>query len=206
MSTESHIGILHANGKIEVSYCKYDGNPEHNGAIFFANYNDFELANWLVSGGNFESLGFYEDATKYFEDVDDNEPERFESISDYLKKFKDDFSNIDWAYLYDENKDKWLVAHQPTSLNDFKFLESVLDSVMVNESQSDLTYARIINFFNEIKDDNQDLVDYLKNEKGLKDGSWNTLAQKYSIFDPDFIQDITDYFIQINSETNPVMG
>jgi hypothetical protein len=52
MATQSRIAVLHPDGKVESVLCIMDGYPSHNGVILLKNFDSYEKAAELVSGGN----------------------------------------------------------------------------------------------------------------------------------------------------------
>lgn len=56
MSTRSRIAIENQEGTVRSIYCHFDGYPENNGAILFANYKDQEKVEALISLGSLSSL------------------------------------------------------------------------------------------------------------------------------------------------------
>ena len=56
MATRSRIAIEDQDGTVRSIYCHWDGYPENNGAILFANYKTREKVESLISLGSLSSL------------------------------------------------------------------------------------------------------------------------------------------------------
>ena len=56
MATISNIACEQANGKVIVTYCHYDGNPEYNGRLLNKHYNNKAKAKELANVGYLSGL------------------------------------------------------------------------------------------------------------------------------------------------------
>ena len=57
MATRSTIAIENLDGTVRQVYCHYDGYIDHNGVILQTKYNDRELVENLIKGGDISVLG-----------------------------------------------------------------------------------------------------------------------------------------------------
>ena len=57
MSTNSRIGILHADGTTETVYCHWDGYPDHQMPILTEHYNTADKVTALIALGDLSCLG-----------------------------------------------------------------------------------------------------------------------------------------------------
>ena len=57
MGTRSNIGVIAADGSVNVIYCHWDGYPEDNGRLLLTHHNSEEAAWELIQPGDLSSLG-----------------------------------------------------------------------------------------------------------------------------------------------------
>jgi len=131
MSTRSSIAILRKNGNVESIYCHYDGYLDHNGTILNHFYIEPRKVNSLIELGDISSLGVVvnpDSSMPHDFDIrqsgvtlaysrdrgeDNTEKKVFENLDEYKMGF--DGSWQEFAYLYDEEKEKWLYSIIPNS-------------------------------------------------------------------------------------------
>ena len=151
MSTNSMIGLLREDGKVDAIYCHWDGYPEYVGNILFNYYKDVEKIKQLIALGGISSLrervapdeGEKHSFDKPLEDVviayhrdrgeplNDDERGTWESEDDYLSgKFRCGF--IEYAYLFKDGE--WYVS--PMEDDGFGKLEKVSD-VLASENSAE---------------------------------------------------------------------
>lgn len=124
MSTRSRIGILHADGTTETIYCHSDGYPEHQMPILTGHYETAEKVGALLALGDLsilkERIAPAEDESHGFafderaKDVtvayhrDRGEPLQSAQHHSSIHALKDSEWDIEWFYLFDEEKTAWL--------------------------------------------------------------------------------------------------
>ena len=134
MGTRSKIGILRKDGTVDHIYCHWDGYPEHNGSILFNEYSNINKMNQLIKNGDMSVLNEHifpvPDKPHKFGAIEDHQEdvcvfynrERNEDwkytcpkTSKNLNRFIIDCKNSDceFAYLFDENNQKWLFSPIP---------------------------------------------------------------------------------------------
>ena len=119
MGTRSRIGILRKDGSIESIYCNWDGYLEHVGNLLNNNYSNPKKIEELIKLGDILSLkekinpdnNNKDDVTvAYHRDLKENwkytKPLIHNNIDDFCKSLNNPI--IEYIYLYDENKEKWL--------------------------------------------------------------------------------------------------
>jgi hypothetical protein len=94
VSTRSHISVKVGN-VYKTVYCHFDGYLSHVGRILLSLYNNQELAEKLINGGDISSLRetqpmYYEDGSVYIESE-----QRPNLVEDYLYVFE----NGKWHFL-----------------------------------------------------------------------------------------------------------
>ena len=129
MSTNSMIGLLREDGKVDAIYCHWDGYPENNGMILMSHYKDVDKIRQLIALGGISSLrervapddwekhsfdkpledvviAYHRDRGEPFHD---GERGTWESENDYFKKvLSRDFGYIEYAYLFKDGE--WYVC------------------------------------------------------------------------------------------------
>lgn len=121
MATRSTIAVQHTNGSISQIYCHWDGYISNNGRLLNDHYNNLEIIEELVSGGNLSSLSerikpiadhcfdHPEDGTCVYygrdrgDDALDISLNTFTSVEHYLA----DFRWLDFNYLFKSGE--WFV-------------------------------------------------------------------------------------------------
>lgn len=158
MSTRSNIGILQKNGNIRSIYCHHDGYPEYNGVLLKKFYNSPQKINELLDLGDISSLKQNVNPVSQnhtFETPDKNvtiayHRDRGEqnvsartdtNIKDYEYKILNNW--YDFAYIFNENTNKWLVLNigeylygdtlkETNFLDNYKDLEKTLEELQKN--------------------------------------------------------------------------
>lgn len=107
MGTRSRIGIELPDYSVLSVYCHWDGYPEHNGRILMEHYQNRQLIQELIDGGDISSLRSTED---WNGNEHDPQPlyysERGEDVPPHHSTFDEFVSSSAWeeyAYLYDLN-------------------------------------------------------------------------------------------------------
>ena len=108
MGTRASIGCMMPNGKIAYVECRYDGYLSHVGLLLAKQYNDYDKALELISGGNIVSLR--EDLESTIRErplgcdqLQDRDVKEAYWIGDYLLN-----SNGEYKYLF--AKGRWYVV------------------------------------------------------------------------------------------------
>lgn len=196
MSTCSHIGILHKNGKIEVVYCKYDGYLTGVGITLLANYNSLDKAKELIGRGSFSSIGDTIEKTDYYYEPGWDIPWEYPRQEDYLKGYKNwDFFDIEYTYLFDEKNNQWLAAEYPKSMDEYISLKDRLDNVYLenpDEQKSSVSLKELIRCSHEYQ---EDIIDYLIN-KGI-DKTKEQLAEEMKVFSYKTFHYVKDYYFEV---------
>lgn len=147
MSTRSNICIKRKDGSFEKIYCHSDGYLEYNGQILYNYYKDEDKINNLMNLGDLSVLGYmvkpdptiphsfdYDNRQEgvtvaYGRDRDESGTEKktYKNEKEFLDSFHDTW--CEYAYLYDENSQKWLWAEIPYGKDkniNLKLLEETL--------------------------------------------------------------------------------
>lgn len=140
ISTRSSIGIKYKDGTIKDIYCHYDGYLEYNGQMLYYYYRNIEKIQELIDLGDISSLnkklnpdpnfkhGFeYEDRQEdivvaYGRDRGESNIscKSYNNIEDYKKNLLESWK--EYSYLYDEDKEKWIVSVIPyRDINSFDY-------------------------------------------------------------------------------------
>lgn len=134
MSTRSKIGILRKDGTVDHVYAHWDGYPEHNGVILYNEYSNINKMNELIKLGdmsvlgehifpepgkphNFGSIEEHQEDVCIFYNRERNEDWKYTCprTSKSLERFITDckLSDCEFAYLFDEQNEKWLFSPIP---------------------------------------------------------------------------------------------
>ena len=110
MSTNSLVAYLREDGSVVSSYIHYDGYATGVGKMLLEKYNSEELAKDLA-----ENLGY---ASSLSETISSSHEGRAntdvaEVYSDYheFEEYIRECSHLEYVYVWDTHKDKWLVAN-----------------------------------------------------------------------------------------------
>ena len=126
MSTRSRIGILKKDKSIESIYCHFDGYLEYVGKLLYSNYSNYDDVKELIKLGDISSLrkkikpntdvihtfdNPQDDVTVSYhrdrkEEWEQTKPLVSKNINDFNKILDDSW--IEYIYLYDEEKNKWM--------------------------------------------------------------------------------------------------
>ena len=109
MSTNSLVAYLNEDGSVVSSYVHYDGYATGVGEMLLENYNLRVLARDLA-----EKLGYASSlgetiAASHENRANTDEAETYESYEDFEEYIRE-CSHLEYVYLWDFHKDKWMVA------------------------------------------------------------------------------------------------
>lgn len=137
MSTNSNIGILYEDGRIETVYCHWDGYFANNGVLLYDYVKDIEQVKELLFKGNLSYLEekdgkiFSEHYIDRGEALEDNKPLVFETEKQYLNYLQKN-TYIEYSYLFSEKDNNWLCCKNRTtyrfhSLKDVLYREKLIE-------------------------------------------------------------------------------
>ena len=117
MGTRSNIAYQRANGQVVVTYCHWDGYPEHNGVMLNQHYNNQKKAEQLANQGYLSCL-----KPTIKESLDDRANIQPPTIYHSAHTFYNDVQfDIEWIYLFKNNQ--WYVAkHKVSYDSDYKII------------------------------------------------------------------------------------
>lgn len=156
MSTRSHIGVEHFDHSVNYVYCHFDGYLELNGVLLALFYNDYRLADRLVSR-EMRSLGCYLEGTPDSERLALNSGSRlarFPLWTDYYpvggsgsailgnSDDVDDMPSQEYDYVYSHNLRMWFVRCSETG-GKFKPLGFVLSQQVTEWPHLLVDYQRL---------------------------------------------------------------
>ena len=114
MSTNALVAYLNEDGSVVSSYVHYDGYTIGVGEMLLENYNLRVLARDLA-----EKLGYASSlretiAASHEDRANSDEAETYESYEDFEESIRER-SFLEYVYLWDFHKDKWMVASWETT-------------------------------------------------------------------------------------------
>ena len=107
MGFRNYIGIIRKNGSIEFTYCHNGGELFENGGILFSYYNK-NMIEELLNKGELSRLDSEIALTDFYEENNNFGTRKFNSLDSAMKYFKKN-RDIEYIYLYCEEKNQWLV-------------------------------------------------------------------------------------------------
>ena len=102
MSTKAAIGLVNSDDTITGIYCGHDGYVEGLGKILLTNYNDCNLIQELIAGGNIKHIRDSIQSTEYYI-RDYSEPNNKSQTLSRLEDFERYYHKMAYYYLYSDN-------------------------------------------------------------------------------------------------------
>lgn len=147
MSTRSIIGIIRKDGSVECVNCYRDGYPHGVGKVLLKHYADQEKVEQLLELGDLYAL---KENTEPKNNTDHTiiNPDKYTTIAyvrdggekntqskvfDSIQEFQNEFNNswCEYAYLFDESKQKWYCNTTAVfNLDDMEELSSAIEKVI----------------------------------------------------------------------------
>lgn len=126
MATRALIGYLNPSNSITTTYNHYDGYPENLGVALKKHYSTDEKAKEIAN------MGYVSYVDPETGDIEANNTQRPRTIGDSdlvssLQYFKDEASEVDYAYLYAPVTGDWMYA--PTSMKMEDFVDMFIRSI-----------------------------------------------------------------------------
>lgn len=135
MSTNSLIGIKGENRTARVIYCHWDGYPKYVGMMLHKHYRDVKKLNKLLALGDISCLAERVAPTK--EELEKGTHDFNSPLSDvvvayardrgekknparWIKLDGDIYEGVDYAYIYDANRDIWEIYKAKVSYDSYK--------------------------------------------------------------------------------------
>lgn len=103
MSTHCGIGIKRKSGKVDATYCHFDGYLSGVGAKLRRYFTTPEAVSELVGKGDIRSIND-DGSVEVFDDEVGFDTKSFRSLQDFLN---DDLGTEEHTYVFDEDTNKW---------------------------------------------------------------------------------------------------
>lgn len=152
MSTRSVIGIIRKDGSVECINCYRDGYLHGVGKVLLNHYTDQDKIEQLLELGDLYALKENTDHTIINSDKyttiayvrDGGEKNTQSRVFDSIQEFQYEFNNswCEYAYLFDESKQKWYC--NTTAVFDEQSLEE-LSLAIKNEMNESMNYGMKFN-------------------------------------------------------------
>jgi len=114
MSTNALVAYLNEDGSVVSSYVHYDGYTIGVGEMLLENYNLRVLARDLAEKLGYASSLRYTIAASHEDRANSDEAETYESYEDFEESIRER-SFLEYVYLWDFHKDKWMVSSWETT-------------------------------------------------------------------------------------------
>jgi len=114
MSTNSLVAILNKDNTVTSSYVHYDGYTTGVGERLLEDYNSEELARELATDLGYASSLRETIAASHEDRANSDVAEVYASYEDF-EEFIRESSYLEYVYVWDTNKDRWMVASWETT-------------------------------------------------------------------------------------------
>lgn len=153
MGTRSYIGYEDSVGKVEASYCHWDGYVDGVGSVLVENFTEYDKVKGLIEKGGMSSLDKDTSNINYY---GDQPSEKYRNYQDYSEEMlSSTMFDIDYFYLF--RKGEWYVVRKIDGSSKYESVKKLLGiDTKANKSDDNVTFTKfldvVVDFIDELNE------------------------------------------------------